>query len=97
MRGGGGQCWSGLIGDDGCWLLGGVAERLGGGRWVVVVVGGGRVVGLLQGGSWRFLEVWRGHVVLVVVGTWSRGQWGSWGVELVSWAGAVGAKKGAVW
>ena len=43
---------------------------------MVAVVGGDRVVELRCGGSRRFLEVCRGHVEVVIVDTWGRGQWG---------------------
>ena len=51
-------------------MFGGVAEWLCGGRWMVVVVGGDRVVGLRCGGSRRFLEICRGHAVVVIVDAW---------------------------
>ena len=36
---------------------------------MVVVVGGGRVVGLRCGSSWRVWEACRGHVVVEIVDT----------------------------
>ena len=91
-----GQWWSGLVGDDFCWLLGGVAERLGGGRWMVGDVSDGHVDGLFQGGSRRVLEVWRGHDVVVVVGTWGRSQWDGWGVYDGAWGGDCECRGGGI-
>ena len=50
-------------------MFGGVAEWRCGGRWMVVVVGGGRVIGLRCGSSRRFWEACRGHVVVEIVDT----------------------------
>ena len=90
-----GQCGGGLIGVGGSWLFAGVAEWLSGVHWMVVVVGGGRVVGLRCGESRRFLEACRGHVVVGIVDTWeveADGDGvGSWELVVDGLLGAAGA------